>query len=256
MNTNSTFDNPINRVTEDVLETYLFNMKECLHLGFSYGEAKSLSMDAVRTIHNIVGPLTGAEFAKLGRFMKGYKEELAPGSRKPQQKIVVTPKSKICPRCKKNKLIAEFSLCKDKRDGHQSWCRQCVNERRKQIKIMKQSTTPTTKRCPRCNKEKPFTDFSELSYPKNALKSWCKQCTNEYSEAYRQRKATATDDSQEVIIKNLGMTFTKDNLQVVYLNNEFRYSVGNQPFTDAELDGLFALRAFAKSKIGEINGKS
>lgn len=41
----------------------------------------------------------------------------------------LTAVSKICPKCRNNKPIEDFSTANDKRDGRASWCRKCVSER-------------------------------------------------------------------------------------------------------------------------------
>lgn len=42
------------------------------------------------------------------------------------------PKSKVCTKCKQNKLFSEFYKCVTKKDGLNSWCKNCSREYCKQ----------------------------------------------------------------------------------------------------------------------------
>lgn len=42
--------------------------------------------------------------------------------------------TKVCRRCGKNKLTSQFAKHARSKDGLQQWCKQCVNERKKEIR--------------------------------------------------------------------------------------------------------------------------
>ena len=37
-------------------------------------------------------------------------------------------KYKICPKCKTKKTLSEFAICSTRKDGHDSWCKDCRNK--------------------------------------------------------------------------------------------------------------------------------
>lgn len=41
------------------------------------------------------------------------------------------PETKICPQCGDEKVLSEYGRDKNAKNGHHSWCRQCVNEQKR-----------------------------------------------------------------------------------------------------------------------------
>ena len=72
-------------------------------------------------------------------------------------------------------------------DGRRNYCKPCARElqklRQKEYKKQnkKRKRSPSgTKRCPRCEQELPYSEFSKDNNQKDGHRSYCKTCYNEY----------------------------------------------------------------------------
>lgn len=90
--------------------------------------------------------------------------------------------SKECTLCHVEKSLDEFYKSPPSRgttNTHQSWCKTCWNERRRQKRLKNLQTPPTppeTKICIRCGIEKPFSAFYKDNQSDSGIRSACKDC--------------------------------------------------------------------------------
>jgi hypothetical protein len=110
---------------------------------------------------------------------------------------------KQCTRCKKRKDESEFSKKRKHKDGLSYWCKKCESEyarerynregrpskryyrfqeRHRIVKRVKQ------KRCSRCRKWKPQSEFYRKHRHKDGLAVWCKQCADKATNECRRRR--------------------------------------------------------------------
>lgn len=91
---------------------------------------------------------------------------------------------KKCTKCKEKREETEFYTNKRLKDGLHSWCKICcrknVNKFQKenQSKNLNEYTTPSTKVCSKCKKERSAIDFGKSLRRKDGLQGWCKICKN------------------------------------------------------------------------------
>ena len=249
-----------NRITDEVLQTYLENIEQSMGIGFSYRDSKDLAMDAIRHQYNINGELTGSEISRFGQLMSVHKARLLkrPAKRVSRNKPLVTSQDTAivmtCIKCGKVRPITEFPLRSDDKNRFQLWCTQCRHEVLEQIKLgkrpdlrVKLTKSPEIKQetgiCSVCKEEV----SSYLSF-EDHLRFECKKRENKTSGSQPETKVEPIID-KGIVIKNISMTLTHNNAQVKVINNKFLYKVSRTPFTDAEFDDLLALRTLAKSKV-------
>ena len=116
---------------------------------------------------------------------------------------------KTCSKCGRTLPIDSFSKNKTAPDGRQSTCKECSKAAYEawdlKRKISKKKTmeatekTIKTKRCNRCGRELPITEFYAKTGTKDGLQYECKHCHTEIVKACREkRKAQAAPPDQEV----------------------------------------------------------
>jgi hypothetical protein len=90
--------------------------------------------------------------------------------------VVVT--EKVCTICENTKVITDFNKDSLSNDGHNSFCRDCLSEKRKKKDNLKDTTgiIVTYKICKICNKSKPVSTFKKAPRSKDGLFKTCNDC--------------------------------------------------------------------------------
>ncbi|MCK4292149.1 MAG: type II toxin-antitoxin system RelE/ParE family toxin [Planctomycetes bacterium] len=116
-------------------------------------------------------------------------------------RVVDGVKQKRCPKCKGWKDESEFGKGRSRRDGLADACRKCERKRVRKYygtgpgcvkRHYKYEQTHRIvegvkeKRCRKCSKWKPESEFSKHRYSKDGLDVWCKKCLR---KAHKQRLA-------------------------------------------------------------------
>lgn len=85
-----------------------------------------------------------------------------------------------CPGCKETKPASEFHKSSRVKRGLQYYCKPCINgmsERRRQQRIANGPTIiRDSKVCPRCNHQKPISQFPNYKSSADGHGSYCKPC--------------------------------------------------------------------------------
>jgi len=122
---------------------------------------------------------------------------------------------KNCPKCKQWKPHAEFYKNKNKADDLSSECKECNKKavaantkKKRQAKILELSkqSPKTTKFCPDCGEERPFSEFGKRSDRKDGFKPYCKKHTNERQKQYYHENPEFADKNRAASRK-----WAKDN---------------------------------------------
>ena len=122
---------------------------------------------------------------------------------------------KICCKCNVTKLKTEFHTDSKTKDGLHYWCKACKNESKKchhgnfrdrcpecidfskgisnalPCKVPDDnaaSLQTNTKRCSKCHKNQPKSQYTKQKLSKDGLHCWCKACRKIYSQNYKARK--------------------------------------------------------------------
>lgn len=98
---------------------------------------------------------------------------------------------KICSKCGKNKGLSCFSKDKNRKDGHNTWCRQCCNkadkERRVKNRKSKEILPIGLKRCSKCGENRELGKFGKRKVSRDGLRSHCKACRKQYYEENKEK---------------------------------------------------------------------
>lgn len=88
--------------------------------------------------------------------------------------------TKVCSKCKIEKLLDDFHKHKLSKDGHRHECKECVSKIEKdRAEYYKNNLIIITeKRCSRCNIIKPVSEFNKKSYSKDGYSPACKNCAS------------------------------------------------------------------------------
>src|SRR5690606_4483194 len=111
-----------------------------------------------------------------------------------------TMATKRCPRCKQELPVTEFGQNQSKKDGLQSYCRECYRaynrERRKKNAARQpdEIPTPSEKRCPGCERELSANEFSKDQGSKDGLQGYCRECYRAYKREYAKKNAARNPD--------------------------------------------------------------
>ena len=110
---------------------------------------------------------------------------------------------KVCTKCEEEKELGEFAGRKNRRDGHDSQCKQCKRDNATQwLKNNRNraipSEIPATLICSRCFNERGIDEFYISRFSVNGHMGQCKQCRREYgsrNHKIRIKKVKAFRDS-------------------------------------------------------------
>lgn len=85
-----------------------------------------------------------------------------------------------CPSCKETKAATEFHKSSRVKRGLQYYCKPCINrmsEERRQQRVKNGPTiVRTSKVCPKCNTQKPISQFGIYRSAADGHVSYCKPC--------------------------------------------------------------------------------
>ncbi|WP_327716057.1 endonuclease VII domain-containing protein [Streptomyces sp. NBC_00490] len=114
--------------------------------------------------------------------------------------MVDEPNSKQCRKCQRNLSLAAFARDRNRRDGLQVHCRECVAQygaahyRRRQEakgkKVREKVLVPSGhKRCPQCEGVKPHSEWERNKTSSDGWASYCRECRAERNRiSYFRRK--------------------------------------------------------------------
>ena len=96
---------------------------------------------------------------------------------------------KQCPRCGKILPVSEFGKNKNTKDGLQTYCKSCTNQAVKNSYCKSRGTKGLkTKKCDKCGKVLPISDFSRNKRTTDGLQHYCKNCMNSYDLGSKEEK--------------------------------------------------------------------
>lgn len=88
-----------------------------------------------------------------------------------------TIQSKTCTKCGADKPLSEFHIQKAGKHGRSAWCKDCVEQRRRDRTITRRENVPADakKECTRCREVKPIEDFY-LGCGRYGRQQMCRGC--------------------------------------------------------------------------------
>ena len=103
--------------------------------------------------------------------------------------------SKLCRKCNQIKPLTEYTKDKTKSDGLESNCKSCryikskqYRDKNKQVNVNKICNKNDVRICPKCKKQKLYTEFYKFAANPLGLAAYCKLCeTNDPKEQFRQQ---------------------------------------------------------------------
>ena len=113
---------------------------------------------------------------------KEYRQKLA------SRTSIEIPKTKKCCKCNIEKPSDNFYICKTMKDGLDARCKSCNRKQKEQLSKRTHIEIPKTKKCSKCNKEKPFNEFSKNKSRLSGLNSECKKCKSKYQSSEKAKK--------------------------------------------------------------------
>jgi hypothetical protein len=85
--------------------------------------------------------------------------------------------SKVCLRCHTEKPASEFARAKKEKDGLFDWCKECKRQYFIDSKVNWTNLVSVTHRiCPRCQEDKPASEYNKKGRYKSGLETYCKEC--------------------------------------------------------------------------------
>lgn len=125
---------------------------------------------------------------------KEYNKQYLQKKKEERQHNNTTIGHKKCSNCGQVLPIDSFDKDSGKKDGHNSWCKECRRiYNRQQVQKNKKrnedNVTPLTgyKKCIKCGQVLPIDQFNKNRTKKDGLSTWCSDCCKEYAEQYRQK---------------------------------------------------------------------
>ena len=133
-----------------------------------------------------------------GKRCRDYRESLQAGPRP----VPEPNATKVCPKCGELKLLEMFSLHKGRKDGRQSYCRECcTGEGRDYREKVQAGPRPVvepdaTKVCPKCGELKLLVLFTLNKGAKDGRHGYCRECHAKYSQERRAKKPPEPSEEQ------------------------------------------------------------
>jgi hypothetical protein len=112
--------------------------------------------------------------------------------------------NKICKKCNIEKSIEEFNYHNDNKDHLTGKCKKCLQEDRKHRELKRFNPCLNgSKKCCRCQKEKPKNDFILNKSSSDGFNGWCRRCSK---DATLLRKYKISLDEYNQLLKQQGFT--------------------------------------------------
>jgi len=168
--------------------------------------------------------------------------------------------SKVCCRCKQEKLRNDFAILKQSVDGLRGHCTSCENEytknKRKELSSRKEINIPEERVCYTCKVIKSKSEFFSEKGHWSGLSKDCKICSKDRCVKYRKEnkdKIKSHREKPEIKAreKETGKIYTKENRDII---NEYTRNKRN---TDIQfkIGGNIRSRILCALKNGVIDGK-
>jgi hypothetical protein len=110
--------------------------------------------------------------------------------------------TKVCNKCKVEKPISSFAICRSFKDGHQYRCKDCSAEDKKKYRLENISrqtiVVPNSKLCPGCKTVKPGSDFHKSNGNKDGLCDHCKDCGYTRTKSYYDKNKARGEDAVSI----------------------------------------------------------
>jgi len=96
--------------------------------------------------------------------------------------------SKVCTKCKENKLFTEFFKDNSSKTGVSSWCKICRKQQRQEIKEKNETiqiNLSQWKVCSKCKTNKAFSEYYKDNSNSIGIRPNCKECSEKSKAEYR-----------------------------------------------------------------------
>jgi len=127
--------------------------------------------------------------------------------------VVAISADKLCARCRIKKGVDNFYNDSTKKNGLDSWCKDCRKEYEKSFNFPPKTTG--TKICIRCKKEKRITEFMKVNRNRDGRSATCKLCKKAGRKEYRAKpdviKKTAVYNKEYKLLINYGISIKDKN---------------------------------------------
>jgi hypothetical protein len=115
--------------------------------------------------------------------------------------VVGVVATKICGKCKEEKIVSLFSLSKRNKSGFNSYCKSCdsaIGKIRTSKETLADKLIPCAKYCPTCKITKKSTEFNKCVSRKDGLDIRCKSCASQSSKIqhYKKQYGFTTDQAK------------------------------------------------------------
>ena len=104
---------------------------------------------------------------------------------------------KVCPRCGRNKVNAEFSSGSCGKYGLSSWCIACMRAYQKAYQAKRAKTHIRTKTCSECGEIKPMTEFAKSHRTRDGRRYICNACQKVYYDQWKTTRRSVAKAEQE-----------------------------------------------------------
>lgn len=120
-------------------------------------------------------------------------------------RVKVLPTTKTCKDCGRELPLEEFPNHPKSRDGHSPLCRECYSKKMKKVQKQVAQTRPKEqlpegmRRCTKCGRVLPLSEFGHCGKSKDGYKHHCKECSNSYArDLYRNTHASTPKEAKSV----------------------------------------------------------
>lgn len=116
-------------------------------------------------------------------------------------------KEKQCTKCKRILPIEKFWLNRCQKDGYEHWCIDCLKKYRetmyKKLEKERSKISITEKKCTKCQRILPISEFSPCRGFRDGYSLWCKKCRRDYTREYsRKNKELLREKARDYRQKN------------------------------------------------------
>lgn len=120
--------------------------------------------------------------------------------------------TKICSKCKEEKLLIEFHKDKYTKDGYYNWCKICVRKYKSKTKD-KEPIEEGMKVCSYCKIKKSSKEFHKNKNNKDGFSIYCKKCFKEIQKEWEE-KVNYKEKYKDRIKKNNKLWYNNNYLKI------------------------------------------